>query len=99
MDCTVDSILTTTPFFSPIEGCEPIPIMSTLPSGVISPTIATTLEVPISRPTIKFLSGLLDIEHLSPYVNPFSINQFTKIPYIHTDLQPTVIPLVYLRST
>jgi hypothetical protein len=26
IDCTVDSMLTTTPFFRPREGCEPMPI-------------------------------------------------------------------------
>ena len=28
IDCTVDSMLTTTPFFRPREGCEPRPITS-----------------------------------------------------------------------
>src|SRR5579871_6539198 len=52
MDCTVDSIFTTTPFFKPREGCEPMPMISIAPSGVISPTRASTFEVPISRPTM-----------------------------------------------
>src|SRR6185312_16611481 len=52
MDCTVDSMFTTTPFFRPREGCEPMPMISMAPSGVISPTSASTLEVPISRPTM-----------------------------------------------
>ena len=26
IDCTVDSMLTTTPFFRPREGCEPMPM-------------------------------------------------------------------------
>ncbi|MCY1355027.1 hypothetical protein D9M69_414290 [compost metagenome] len=52
IDCTVDSMLTTTPFFRPRDGCVPIPTISNWPSAVTSPTSATTLEVPISRPTI-----------------------------------------------
>src|SRR6266478_7538630 len=61
MDCTVDSMLTTTPFFSPREGCEPSPRSSIEPSGATSPTSATTLEVPMSSPTIRFLSARLSI--------------------------------------
>src|SRR6266404_152412 len=61
MDCTVDSMLTTTPFFSPREGCEPKPRSSIEPSSPTSPTSATTLEVPMSRPTIRFLSVRLSI--------------------------------------
>src|SRR5579863_1536414 len=61
MDCTVDSMLTTTPFLSPREGCEPRPRSSIEPSAPISPTNATTLEVPISRPTIRFRSERLSI--------------------------------------
>src|SRR5690606_181026 len=52
IDCTVDSMLTTTPFFMPREGCDPMPTISSSPSSVTAPTIATTLEVPMSRPTI-----------------------------------------------
>src|SRR5216684_8267892 len=61
MDCTVDSMFTTTPFFIPREGWWPTPMISTSPVGAISPTIANTLEVPISRPTINFASFFLDI--------------------------------------
>src|SRR5690606_14732534 len=59
IDCTVDSIFTTTPFFMPRDGCEPIPTISSSPSVPISPTSATTLEVPISSPTIILLPCLL----------------------------------------
>src|ERR687891_571865 len=52
-------MLTTTPFLSPREGLQPLPITSRLPSSDNSPTIATTFDVPISRPTIKFFSGFL----------------------------------------
>src|SRR5580700_1471954 len=38
-----------------------MPITSIAPSAVISPTSASTLEVPISRPTITFLSAFLAI--------------------------------------
>ena len=34
IDCTVDSMLTTTPFFRPREGCEPMPITSIAAVGV-----------------------------------------------------------------
>src|SRR5690554_1442424 len=52
MAWTVDSILTTTPFFMPDDACMPVPTISSLPSGPATPTIATTLEVPMSSPTI-----------------------------------------------
>ena len=61
IDCTVDSMLTTTPFLSPREGCEPMPSTSIEPSGPTSPTIATTLEVPMSRPTMRLRSARLSI--------------------------------------
>jgi hypothetical protein len=61
IDCVVDSMLTTTPFFSPREGCEPMPITSIAPSAPTSPTRATTFDVPMSRPTIRFLSERLAI--------------------------------------
>src|SRR5690606_9298252 len=56
-----DSMLTTTPFFSPREGCEPTPSTSMLPSAPTSATSATTFDVPISSPTIRPLSERLDI--------------------------------------
>src|SRR5690606_34239434 len=52
MAWTVDSMFTTTPFFMPEEACMPVPTISSLPSGPATPTIATTLEVPMSSPTI-----------------------------------------------
>src|SRR5690242_15390227 len=61
IDCTVDSMLTTTPRFRPREGCEPRPTTSMRPSCVISPTIATTFDVPMSRPTIRLRSFFLGI--------------------------------------
>src|SRR5712672_305252 len=62
MDCTVDSMLTTTPFFRPREGCEPRPMISIAPSEVSSPTSATTLEVPTSSPTTTVRSARLAID-------------------------------------
>ena len=53
IDCTVDSMLTTTPRFRPRDGFEPRPITSSRSSADSSPTIATTFDVPMSRPTIK----------------------------------------------
>src|SRR5512137_894101 len=61
IDCTVESMLTTTPRFSPREGCEPTPTTSIVPSAVSSPTMATTFDVPMSSPTSRFLSGFLGI--------------------------------------
>ena len=45
-------------FLRPRDGCVPRPITSIAPSAVISPTSATTLEVPMSRPTITCVVGL-----------------------------------------
>src|SRR5271165_4751723 len=59
MDCTVDSMLTTTPFFRPRDGWLPMPMISKVPSPLISPTMATTLLVPMSRPTIRLRSERL----------------------------------------
>src|SRR5579862_106286 len=61
IDCTVDSMLTTTPFLRPREGCEPTPSSSMEPSSPTSPTSDTTLEVPMSRPTMRFRSERLSI--------------------------------------
>src|ERR1700732_5100842 len=61
MDCTVDSMLTTTPFFRPRDGWLPMPMISNAPSDLISPTMATTLLVPMSRPTIRLRSDRLAI--------------------------------------
>src|ERR1700726_2975149 len=61
IDCTVDSMLTTTPFFKPRDGCEPRPSTSIVPSALISPTSATTFEVPMSSPTISERSERLGI--------------------------------------
>src|SRR3984957_5441457 len=66
MDCTVDSMLTTTPFFKPREGWLPMPMISRTPSALISPTMATTLLVPMSRPTNRFRSERLAMNRLRP---------------------------------
>src|SRR6478672_13830863 len=58
IDCTVESMSTTTPLRSPRDSCEPMPITSIGSPGAYSPTNAVTLEVPISRPTISDLSPL-----------------------------------------
>src|SRR5450759_910922 len=54
MPLTVASIFTTTPFLSPRDGWLPMPMISTLFSGVISATMATIFEVPISSATSRF---------------------------------------------
>src|SRR5882724_5542372 len=55
---TVDSMFTTTPFFRPLDSCAPMPTMSMRASGKSSATIATTLDVPMSRATMRFLFSL-----------------------------------------
>src|SRR6476620_416723 len=59
MDSTVASMLTTTPFFRPRDSCCPSPITSCRPFDMTSATTATTLEVPMSRPTIRFFASLV----------------------------------------
>ena len=61
IELTVASIFTTTPFFNPEDGCNPAPIISKVPSGLTTPTIAATFEVPISNPTIICSSFVLAI--------------------------------------
>ena len=51
-DVKTKSILTTTPFFKPLDGYEPKATISNFFSSLYLPTIQTTLEVPISKPTI-----------------------------------------------
>src|SRR5438552_1647845 len=55
IDAIVASMLTTTPFLSPRDGCAPRPMMLSRFSAVTSATMATILDVPMSRPTIRFL--------------------------------------------
>src|SRR5438105_1734657 len=55
IEAMVASMLTTTPFLRPREACVPRPITLRSPSPVISATIATIFDVPMSRPTIRFL--------------------------------------------
>src|SRR5947207_8542377 len=49
-------MLTTTPFLRPRDGCVPMPITLSAPSGAISATIAAIFDVPMSSPTIRFFS-------------------------------------------
>src|SRR5258708_5764363 len=55
---TVASIFTTTPFFRPLDSCEPMPSTSSPPSGASSATRHATFEVPMSRATTRFLFSL-----------------------------------------
>src|SRR6266498_2504765 len=55
IDAIVASMLTTTPFLSPRDGCAPRPMMLSRLSDVTSATLATIFDVPMSRPTIRFL--------------------------------------------
>src|SRR5215470_12415250 len=52
MDCTVASMLTTTPLRMPRDAAVPTP-MTSMPSSVTSPTMAAILVVPMSRPTMS----------------------------------------------
>src|ERR1700751_2896471 len=54
-------MLTTTPFLSPREGWEPRPSSSIEPSSPTSPTSDTTLDVPMSSPTMRLRSARLSI--------------------------------------
>src|ERR1035437_2486556 len=71
MALTVASMLTTTPFFRPLDSCPPMPMMFNRLSGSNSATIATTLEVPISRPTTRFLFSLLMPPPPFPFRNSY----------------------------
>ena len=51
IDSTASSRFTTAPRRMPLASAVPIPMISTPPSSVTSPTIAATLVVPTSRPT------------------------------------------------
>ena len=58
MRVNLDSMFTTTPFLSPFDSCPPMPRISSAPSGLSSATRQATLEVPMSRATIRFLFSL-----------------------------------------
>src|SRR5512134_2973213 len=59
IDCTVDSMLTTTPLRRPCDSACPSPMTWKRPSGSTSATATTTLEVPMSSPTIRSLVSFL----------------------------------------
>ena len=52
-------MLTTTPFLRPLDGYAPNATISSLASLLNLPTIQTTLDVPMSKPTIKLEFFLL----------------------------------------
>src|SRR6201996_1473550 len=58
MDCTVASMLTTTPRLRPCVGATPRPASLSSPPGKISATTAITFAVPMSRPTTRSLYSL-----------------------------------------
>jgi hypothetical protein len=58
IDCTVASMLTTTPRFRPWVGAMPKPARRNSPPGMTSATTAMILAVPISRPTTRSLYSL-----------------------------------------
>ena len=59
IDCTVDSMLTTTPLRRPCDSACPSPMTWKRPSGSTSATATTTFEVPMSSPTIRSLVSFL----------------------------------------
>src|SRR4051794_12750943 len=59
IDAIVASMFTTTPFLRPREGALPRPMTLSTPSGLTSATMATIFEVPMSRPTIRFLLSFM----------------------------------------
>src|SRR5881396_3182226 len=66
-------MLTTTPFLSPRDGCAPRPMMLSRFSAVTSATMATIFDVPMSRPTIRFLLSFTMCAFLPrPARQPFS---------------------------
>src|SRR6185312_1118578 len=95
IDCTVDSMLTTTPFFRPREGWEPRPSTSIVPSTPTSPTRATTLEVPMSRPTMRFLSERLSILAL---VSAASSLRGTGSPRSPADRKAVCVAHIHVRN-
>src|ERR1700748_1585133 len=58
MDCTVASMLTTTPRLRPCVGATPRPARRSSPPGSISATTAITFAVPMSSPTTRSLYSL-----------------------------------------
>ena len=66
MPATVDSMLTTTPFFRPLDSWLPMPSTSSVPSGASSATSAATLEVPMSRPTTRLRFSLAIVQPFQP---------------------------------
>src|ERR1700746_838322 len=81
-------MLTTTPFLRPREGCEPRPSSSIEPSRPTSPTNATTLEVPMSSPTMRLRSARLSIvtallpRHAGGVAAPAD-GEPVRVPHIH----------------
>ena len=73
IDSTVDSMFTTTPFLSPMEGCVPIPIIF-ISFLETSPTTAQILVVPMSSPTIIFsCSCILNLLNFRHFTSPDSL--------------------------
>src|SRR5882724_10664727 len=89
-------MLTTTPFFSPREGCEPMPSTSIEPSRPTSPTSATTFEVPMSSPTMRFLSERLSIPvtvFFSTVCGPAPPSNCKPVRVAHVDIRDIVASL------
>ena len=66
----LDNYLTVKIFYSDILDSLDAIIISISPSGLISPTIAVTFEVPMSSPTKIFLSCLRAILYFFFYFHP-----------------------------
>src|SRR5215470_5258553 len=85
IDAMVASMLTTTPFFKPREGCVPRPMMLSCFSGVTSATITTIFDVPTSSPTMRFLASLTmpssSLALSSASIRPHLFRRFPQPPH------------------
>src|SRR5262245_9512012 len=64
MASAAESTLLTTPRRMPFDSARPIPMMSRPPSSITSPTMAETVEVPTSRPTMyRSLRAIADLNY------------------------------------
>src|SRR6185436_14702993 len=105
IDCTVDSMSTTTPRLSPRDGFDPKPITSSLSSADSSPTIATTFDVPMSRPTMSLRSSRLPTAktslhcaHPLPPIERHDGREIRRRPLAPADREAVRIAQVHVRD-
>ena len=92
IDSTAASRFTTTPRRIPRESARPIPMMSSPPSSVISPTMAEIFDVPTSRPTryrsLRATTVPLFLQATRPALR---VLRYTSLP-------PSSAPVRFLRA-